>query len=38
MKENPVAIYVSAITKEFKSGQAVEHAYRPALKAKMVKG
>jgi len=33
MKENPVEVYIAAITKEFKSGQAVEHAYRPALKA-----
>ncbi|MCX6716029.1 MAG: N-6 DNA methylase [Candidatus Taylorbacteria bacterium] len=33
MKENPVEAYVSAITTEFKSGQAREHAYRPALKA-----
>jgi predicted helicase len=33
MKENPIEVYISAITKEHKSGQAVEHAYRPALKA-----
>lgn len=33
MKESPVGAYVSAITAEFKSGQATEHAYRPALKA-----
>lgn len=33
MKENPVEVYISAIIAEFKSGQATEHAYRPALKA-----
>lgn len=33
MKENPVQVYVAAINNEFKSGQAREHAYRPALKS-----
>jgi predicted helicase len=32
MKENFIENYVSKITAEFKTGQAREHAYRPALK------
>src|SRR3989344_1750124 len=32
MKGNPIETYISEITAEFKSGQAREDAYRPALK------
>jgi predicted helicase len=32
MKEPLIESYISQITREFKSGQAREHAYRPALK------
>jgi predicted helicase len=32
MKENPVQAYVVSVISEFKTGQAREHAYRPALK------
>ncbi|MFA6601431.1 MAG: type ISP restriction/modification enzyme [Candidatus Paceibacterota bacterium] len=32
MKEDTIQIYVSKIIAEFNSGQATEHAYRPALK------
>jgi len=32
MKDDPIAVYISEIIAEFKSGQATEHAYRPALK------
>lgn len=33
MKENLVETYISKVKEEFNSGQATEHAYRPALKA-----